>query len=581
MSFPHRSTAPRETGPASPDLSAVLPLALWVLLAEVWFRGPLIGARLPLWTSAVLGLALLVAVGARAGRALATTERGAWGAFAAVAALATLVRLPALAAPASLLSSDSAVAGIIAQELRAGHLPAPIYAPGFPYEGTLKPHLTAALGLLTGLGTPFLYTLSSHLFYLLWIFAVMALARRAAGPGAALGAGLFMALSPRFLMAFSLNNVGQYPEVNALGSLGLALLAAGGSLLAPGFVLGLALWQQLLGVYFVLVAGLAVVLTPSLRRIRPIGLGLAGFAAGSYPMWIWNAANGWATLDFFRRGGKEPWERLTGLPERIERTVTLSFPKLLGLTDAGAPPVLAAVLGLALPLVVLAMAWASRTQMREQRARSAVFLVTLLLGVVLSVFTVSKFSHRGAQRPRYLLPLYTALSVAVGWGLAGLGRRSRPAAVAAGAALLSLNGLGLVPWLRGRAPAEARDDAIVEGLARLGVRTGYTGFWVAAKYTFLAEGRFVLSGELGPDVSWVHAAHAQQVRTLGPDAYVLQGSDLASRFAGRLDVLGVRYERSELPPLTVFHNLSRVVRLEEVDGYDGTGHPGPAVADEG
>ena len=34
--------------------------------------------------------------------------------------------------PASLISSDSAVAGIIAQELAAGQRPAPIYAPGFP-----------------------------------------------------------------------------------------------------------------------------------------------------------------------------------------------------------------------------------------------------------------------------------------------------------------------------------------------------------------------------------------------------------------------------------------------------------------
>ena len=36
---------------------------------------------------------------------------------------------------------------------------------------------------------------------------------------AAVAAGLFMAMSPRFLVAFSLNNVGQYPEVNALGAL--------------------------------------------------------------------------------------------------------------------------------------------------------------------------------------------------------------------------------------------------------------------------------------------------------------------------------------------------------------------------
>ena len=194
--------------------------------------------------------------------------------------LATLVRLPALRAPGSLVSSDSAVAGIIAQELRAGHLPAPIYAPGFPYEGTLKPHLTALLGLaLPGAGTPLLYVLASHLFYLLWVYAVMRLARGVGGVPAALGAGLFMAVSPRFLTAFSLNNVGQYPEVNALGTLALMLLTPGAGLLLPGFVLGLALWQQLLALYFILAA--AAGRAPDARRCAARGCWWTASAAFS------------------------------------------------------------------------------------------------------------------------------------------------------------------------------------------------------------------------------------------------------------------------------------------------------------
>src|SRR5207244_2279124 len=80
------------------------------------------------------------------------------------------------------ISSDSAVAGIIAQELREGQLPPPIYAPGFPYEGTLKAQLTALLGrAMPGVGTPLLYAIGSHLFYLMWTVAVMLLARAAGG----------------------------------------------------------------------------------------------------------------------------------------------------------------------------------------------------------------------------------------------------------------------------------------------------------------------------------------------------------------------------------------------------------------
>src|SRR5262249_27506534 len=178
---------------------------------------------------------------------------------AAVVLLATLVRLPALAAPGSLISSDSAVAGIIAQELRDGQLPPPIYAPGFPYEGTLKAQLTALLGrLMPAVGTPLRYPLCSHLFYLVGTGAVMWLARDVGGLRAALAAGVFMALPPRFLMAFSLNNVGQYPEVNALGALGLALLVGGGGAVAPAFLIGLAGRQQVLGGVVVIVAAVGL-----------------------------------------------------------------------------------------------------------------------------------------------------------------------------------------------------------------------------------------------------------------------------------------------------------------------------------
>src|SRR5262245_45928948 len=189
-------------------------LVVWVLALEAWFQGPILGGRVPVVVAAPL-LALLVAILVVRHRRRApprSVDRRFALAVGGMLALATLVRWPALMAPGSLVSSDSAVAGIIAQELRRGHLPAPIYAPGFPYEGTLKPHLTALLGLVfPGAGTPLLYVLASHLFYLLWVYAVMRLALEADGLGAALGAGLFMAVSPRFLTAFSLNNVGQYP----------------------------------------------------------------------------------------------------------------------------------------------------------------------------------------------------------------------------------------------------------------------------------------------------------------------------------------------------------------------------------
>src|SRR5437899_12227960 len=132
------------------DRASAALLVLWVLLLEAWFRGPLLGAWLGRRAAAVIAVALIAVI---VERVLAAARRHRVDRrFAALVAgallVATLVRLPAFASPASLISSDSAVGGIIAQEIRAGEWPPPIYAPGFPYEGTLKAHLTALLAKL-------------------------------------------------------------------------------------------------------------------------------------------------------------------------------------------------------------------------------------------------------------------------------------------------------------------------------------------------------------------------------------------------------------------------------------------------
>jgi hypothetical protein len=197
--------------------------------------------------------------------------------------------------------------------------------------------------------------------------------------------------------------------------------------------------------------------------------------------------------------------------------------------------------------------------------------------VVVGLFAFSKFSNRGAARPRYLMPVYTSVAVGFGWALVGLARRSRPLAVAAGAVVLGANAAGTAPWLLGRFTAHARDRAVVDRLVGLGVRTGYAGFWIAPKFSFLSEGRFVLSGELGPDVSWVHGPHAAAVRAAGPDAYVVPQGPLVDAVAERLSGIGVTFTITRVSGLAVFSGISRRVSLEEMEGYDTAGGRIPPV----
>ena len=220
------------------------------------------------------------------------------------------------------------------------------------------------------------------------------------------------------------------------------------------------------------------------------------------------------------------------------------------------------------------MAWACRRDIRERRAASPAAVALVLFVVVIGLFAASKFSNRGAQRPRYLMPVYTSVAVALGWGLARLAARSRPAAVVAGTVVLGANLAGLVPWLQGRAGAEARDRALLSELDRLGVRTGYAGFWVAPKYTFLSEGR----------VDALRGARARRV--LGPrrpcGAGPRGGSRRArrrGRGAGRCARGPARppsacsFRRTKVSGLAIFHDLGPPISLEDVAGYDLTGVP--------
>jgi hypothetical protein len=557
-------------------------LVLWTLLADAWFRGPIFGARGGAWPAAILALPLAGAVAALLARRPAPLDRRFTVAVVSVLALATFVRLPALLNPAGVITGDSAVNGIVADELRAGRIAPPVYPPGYPYEGTLKVNLTAAVGrLLPSVETPAIYVWLGHAFYILWIAAVMRLAGLAAGPAAALAAGVFMAWAPRFLTAFSLNNVGQYQELNALGALALAFLAGGHGLLLAGFAAGLAVWQQLVAVYFVLTMALAVLVTPVLRTPRGLLDVALGFLAATYPIWIWNLANQWATFDFFRRGAKGgPLDRLAEAPGQLGRVVSVSLPKMFGATDLGLGGIAATLAALVLPCLVIAFAWSRWPEIRERRGTSAAFLVAALFAVTLSVFVVSKFSRRGIQRPRYLLPLYTPVAVALGWGLAELTRRSRTAAAGAGSLVVAWNAIGTVPWLIGRPLQQAGDDAFLRRLDEIGVRRGHAGFTLATRYTFLSGGRVTIAGDLGPEVDWVYLPHAERVAREGADAYFAARPDLAQGLARRLSSLGVTYQRTEGVPATVFHRLSRRVALDELHGYDEGLEAAPAEGDE-
>jgi hypothetical protein len=508
--------------------------------------------------------------------------------------LALLYRLPALLHPWGFVNRDGAYGAFIAMHLLAGVRPSPVFTEGAPYQGSLKGHLSALLALLTGSRDfSLLMVGSSLLLYAIFLVASMALARRLGGRAAAVVTGLYLAASPKFLTTFSLNCVGQYMDVLALGGLALAHLArliddersgagARGSYFAIGLLLGAAFWQQPVALSYLCVAALALA---SRRRSWTDPwtlLTIVGLAVGALPVLLFNLQNDWVSSGILGRDPEELKAQAEALPVLVRRTLGVALPVLAGLSP-GHP--WAASFGVRLaataliPMTFAAYSLLKRRELiRGVRARgsSAALLPVLLAMVCLAFYWATAAGHID-KRPRYLLPVLAAGSVMLGVAGARVLSRSRPIAVAGGIALMALlafNAAGTAPRLRESAEIERYWQHVVQSLEEKGIRTGYSDFAIAAPVTMFTAERITLSARLGPTPAYQSDLQERRVALSGENAFVLAPGDDASAFAALLESLGVSYRRST-DPVEVFWALSRPVRLEQLSPWLAHRAPGP------
>jgi hypothetical protein len=565
-------------------------LGCLVLLVTTWFLGR--PAGLP---PAVPFVSLLVLAAARWGRDARGARRGPAPETVAALAAAVLYRLPALVHARGWVNRDGAYPAFVALHLMQGIRPAPIFTEGAHYQGTLKGHLGALIGAVTGIrDLPLLMVLTSLLLYLAFIAFTMSLGRRIAGREAALVTGLYLAISPRFLTVFSVNCVGQYVDVLALGGLALVLVArllsedrrgadARGSYLAIGLLLGAAFWQQPVALAY---AG-AVVIALALRRATwPDGWALllpVGAFVGALPVLLWNVQNHWQTGDIM---GREPGElaaQADALPHLIRRTLTISFVTLSGLSP-GHPwgqlwPV--ALVGYVLVPGVLVLYLALRgreiaASIRRGRPAPALLPPLLLACCLVQFWAVA--SGRIYWRPRYLLPVTAGTALHLGVVLAWLWSRARALSVLVLAVLLAVNVSGAWSRLRSGAEVAAPYEQLVRALDARQIRTGYADFSISAPVTMFSGERIVFSSRLGPTPSYESDRHTQKVVREGPDAYVLRPDDDPEQFAAVLRSLGVSY-KLDIDPVPIFYGFSRRVRLEEVAGFRGDKESEPSPGD--
>ena len=510
-----------------------------------------------------------------------------------VLAIALAYRLPALVHPWGWVNTDGAYGAFVALHLMEGARPAPVFTEGASYQGTLKGHLAALLSLMTGAqDLSRTMVTASLLLDLVFIAATMSLARRIGGRAAAVAAGLYLALGPKFLTVFSLNSVGQYVDVLALGGLALALVApvlAGEiegdqrlRLFAVGALLGAAFWQQPVALCYAIAVGASLALCRRPGRAARWAWTALGVLVGGVPVLVWNARNDWATGALLGPDGGGLRSQAAALPYLVRRTLGTSLPVLAGVSPGHpwldfAGGAVRAVAALLLPLLFVAFlvryGRAIVESIRDGRPSPAILPPLLTMACLALVWATA--SGAVYSRPRYLLPLMAAAAVQLGALWSRAWARSRPLAGLALAAILALSVSGTIPRLRDGGPTSAYYRRVLRSLEAKGVRTGYADFSLSAPITMFTRERILLSSRLGPTPAYEPEEQTRRVEREGPDAYVLRPDDDPERFAATLRGLGVTY-RVDLDPVPVFYGFSRRVRVEEVSAFRGAEAAAPA-----
>jgi hypothetical protein len=543
---------------------------LWTVLAVRWFDP---GAPWrPAWLQTVPPLALAIPtvglaalwvalnVPALRGARLAGPRGGLW----LVLGLAFFFRLPLVWQGAvGYLSSDGALSGIVSIHLREGidHL---VFVPNVPYSGSLKSHLAAGLSL--GMDTSRSFAMASLLFYLAFVAGLyrLALLFEDEPRWTALAAGLYAAFAPAFVTRYSLSNDGNYVEVLALGTWALWLAVRWAReperdrllALVGGLLLGLALWCHLLAIIHMAAFGLALLLADPRRTLRSTPPAAAGGTLGYLPGLLWNAQNGWESIQYLLPGGRKVGALEQG-PDLASRALDMAgeqLPVLLGYDFGYGRTVDIAIWVLAwiaVVAVVVAVARSLPVALRQPKPPLRVLLLFTASNLLIALFALPEVPGN----PRYLLFLMAPLPILLAWSLVRV--RLLMALLVVFGALGSL----------GQAPAAFRSDArwrhFAASLQAEGVRFCYTDFFLASKLNFLSEERIVCSAKLGPTTTEYFDEYRARVEAAPEAALIAVNPTAADKLERRLSRLGVGYERKDLMK-PVLLRLTRKVEPEEL-----------------
>ena len=425
-------------------------------------------------------------------------KRGGW--LLAFVTAGALVRIVLLRAPE--IWYDEATTGLMGLAVLRGDFP--LYFYGQPFMGALDAYLAAPLYLTLGVSVRVLKVLPLVLV-LVWMALTVRLAWEGFGRRAATFTAALLALPPDFLLSWSVEARTHYQMSVVLGTLALLLalrisasprrgVLAGFGVL--GGVLGLAFWTNFLSLVFWPPVALLLFRRGRRRLIPGLAIATGGFTLGSLPHWVYGLQHGTALPP------PGSWIGLAQIFDNLGLAARVSWPVIAGVPESLRerwPGIfLAATLAVSYALAVTLAARAARRA--GPRARSVGLALGALVVVNVGVAVATQYGQGlDDSDQKYLLPVYTALPVLLGGGLAEL-------PLAAGAALavglLVVQGAACaMETLQGLAPAavarvEAERRAQLEAIALMetqGPARLYSDGPGMQLLTFLSRERVIVS----------------------------------------------------------------------------------------
>ena len=488
--------------------------------------------------------------------------------------LALIYRLDFLAASNFVIDADEGIVGLMAKHISEGR-EIPTFYYGQAYMGSLEPILVSGLFGIWGPSSALLKAIPL-VFSLIFIVIVYALGDRLAGRLAGTIAAIYLAVPPLALLEWSTKARGGFIELICIGALALLCTAKWlGDPRAPksltivtALLLGLGWWVNNQIIFFALPIGLYFLLRLIRLGLWPLlahfSLGVSAFFVGGLPFWIYNIKHNFASFGMFNFAeGDKIGSQFAGL-------WNYSLPILLGGMRFWQAKDLfkysSTLTLILLVFVLLVVLYSRRAELAELfRARvdrqDPLLILVLFFLVTCLVFALSWFGFL-YEAPRYLLPLYAAFPILLGFALSKFRWIWLRTLV-----FVLVIGLNLGSFYKGgRAiPGEpivyaaervARDHTeLINFLDQHGIRWIETNYWIGYRLAFETDERirFLIFGK--PTQTRIEEYREEGHKLDDGRMPLVLVPGQAPAIERSLIVLGVRYKKSNVGGYVVIHDL--------------------------